>query len=489
MNWWPWIPNSFVQRGINQWSGQPVGKMCNEIPLREHITSLVNFKDNLLLSLNPFHDVVEWNNVGRPRPAALSMRFLRMPSILRYTFISMWWTTSTALHLEPAPPLTVPVNQPQIFTWIRDDDDDDVPSSVTAIAVNSSPTQSSKDNEDFVGSRMFAPADIRFRLLIHLGGGDDEDDEDDKPRNGTVTLTFPSATSFSIVAKKGKPPGQKVLHTFSGTVVATVSTGTTSTTASTTTQAQSASSTNTALSTPGSSSSASSTVNGPAQAGTPTSTGATTETSVISTSSALTSPVSTIPLGTAVKTGENNKAVILGCALGGSMFILVSLLLLFAWRQRRHRKGRSRDTMSRTSSIMFYRDEMVRAIARRLTFRKEDPTEDTSSSTATFTGSFKEKQARNSMSLAGLDVLEKHDVNPLAPTEPKDAFWARTDRQMEIEQKIIELQSRLISASPLEKDWIMDRVKKLKELRNSDWAYGRDGAEVPEVMRGWNSVP
>ncbi|KAK1223539.1 hypothetical protein PQX77_013588 [Marasmius sp. AFHP31] len=61
------------------------------------------------------------------------------------------------------------------------------------------------------------------------------------------------------------------------------------------------------------------------------------------------------------------------------------------------------------------------------------------------------------------------------------------DREMQIEQKIIELQGMFITASGTgeEKDRIRselkERIEKVKDLRESEWAFGGEG-EVPDVL-------
>ncbi|KAJ8083618.1 hypothetical protein PM082_009493 [Marasmius tenuissimus] len=64
-------------------------------------------------------------------------------------------------------------------------------------------------------------------------------------------------------------------------------------------------------------------------------------------------------------------------------------------------------------------------------------------------------------------------------------YRGRTDRQMQIEQKIIELQGRLITASGHEESGtraeLMGRIEKLKDLRESGWAYGAR-EKIPDAL-------
>ncbi|KAG7087097.1 hypothetical protein E1B28_013078 [Marasmius oreades] len=237
-----------------------------------------------------------------------------------HILISGIWRTTSALRLEPALPFTVIVNQPQIFTWIRTDDDDDVPVDLQAIPINGSPTQSLEDNnDDFTDPRT-------------AGETNDLNDEDGKPRNGSVTVNFPSAMSFSIVAVKG-PFGPKPFHTFNGTVVATASPGTT-TNASTTTQVQSASSgsSNTALSTLGSSSSVSSTVNGSVQTGTPTSTA---DANSNTNPTLVPAPTFAPPMNSSAVSATPNTGAIAGGVVGGVLVMLAVAAAVFYILKRR----------------------------------------------------------------------------------------------------------------------------------------------------------
>ncbi|KAJ8093696.1 hypothetical protein PM082_009556 [Marasmius tenuissimus] len=76
---------------------------------------------------------------------------------------------------------------------------------------------------------------------------------------------------------------------------------------------------------------------------------------------------------------------------------------------------------------------------------------------------------------------------PLSPDRSKTPLRARTDRQMQIEQKIIELQGRFITAcgSMEEKSRVRaglhEKIEKLKDLRESKWAYGGEGG-IPEDL-------
>ncbi|KAL0570292.1 hypothetical protein V5O48_011669 [Marasmius crinis-equi] len=81
---------------------------------------------------------------------------------------------------------------------------------------------------------------------------------------------------------------------------------------------------------------------------------------------------------------------------------------------------------------------------------------------------------------------------PSSPTPFQTPSRARTDRQMLIEQKILELQGHLITAKWSEQEktrlraMLKKRIEKVKELRESDWALheGNSGGDMPEILRG-----
>ncbi|KAL0573188.1 hypothetical protein V5O48_008760 [Marasmius crinis-equi] len=79
-----------------------------------------------------------------------------------------------------------------------------------------------------------------------------------------------------------------------------------------------------------------------------------------------------------------------------------------------------------------------------------------------------------------------------SPTPFRTPSRARTDRQMLIEQKILELQGRLITAQGSEQEksrvraMLKERIEKVKEFRESDWALheGNSGGDMPDILRG-----
>ncbi|KAK1218531.1 hypothetical protein PQX77_018789, partial [Marasmius sp. AFHP31] len=102
--------------------------------------------------------------------------------------------------------------------------------------------------------------------------------------------------------------------------------------------------------------------------------------------------------------------------------------------------------------------------------------------------------------IPGLGVVSSEDSNfskpplvplpfnpPPSPAHLKAPSRARTDQQMKIELKIMELQSRYITVGGAREERnraradLQERIEKIKGLRESEWAYGGKG-EVPESL-------
>ncbi|KAG7090318.1 hypothetical protein E1B28_011915 [Marasmius oreades] len=128
--------------------------------------------------------------------------------------------STSALHIEPALPLTVSVNQTQTFTWFRTDDDSPLNIDLKAIPITGSPNQDFKHHHNDVGSRTTAAANFRSRPVEFLGPLAER--ELIRSRNGSTALTFSNATSFLIVAVGRQSLGEKPFFTASGTVLATI---------------------------------------------------------------------------------------------------------------------------------------------------------------------------------------------------------------------------------------------------------------------------
>ncbi|KAL0057252.1 hypothetical protein AAF712_016114 [Marasmius tenuissimus] len=79
---------------------------------------------------------------------------------------------------------------------------------------------------------------------------------------------------------------------------------------------------------------------------------------------------------------------------------------------------------------------------------------------------------------------------PLSPL--RSPSRARTDRQMQIEKKIFELQGRLITVAGAgqektrAREALREKIDKVKQLKDSDWALQEgpgSGGEVPAILR------
>ncbi|KAJ8090808.1 hypothetical protein PM082_024989 [Marasmius tenuissimus] len=75
----------------------------------------------------------------------------------------------------------------------------------------------------------------------------------------------------------------------------------------------------------------------------------------------------------------------------------------------------------------------------------------------------------------------------ISPLSPGSIPRARTDRQMQIEQKVLELQGRFIASDVPKADKdrtraeLQERIQKVEDLRESEWAYGEEG-KIPDVL-------
>ncbi|KAJ8093727.1 hypothetical protein PM082_009587 [Marasmius tenuissimus] len=222
--------------------------------------------------------------------------------------------------------------------------------------------------------------------------------------------------------------------------------------------------------------------------------------------------------------GNSSKAIIIGSVIGGVVFLasaVVSILLLLRHCRRRgrtdHPEGFHRDMMvSRATRTNFgtripkredkklvakhsRHDTVSSTTPLRGYFGEDEEDDETSSFTSIYSFESSSKQSLatsgiSSTSAASSDGESDTFVTSLipvsissrwSPTPLREPSRARTDRQMQIEQKIIELQGRFITASRTEenrrKAELQERIEKVKDLRESEWAYGGKG-EMPEVL-------
>ncbi|KAK1220504.1 hypothetical protein PQX77_016725 [Marasmius sp. AFHP31] len=240
-----------------------------------------------------------------------------------------------------------------------------------------------------------------------------------------------------------------------------------------------------------------------------------------------TDPTSSAGLSEGIK---DHKVIIIPSVIGGSVLLLLTAFLLWSLLRRRHRRMRN------TPSDDFRKDMMVltrvdptppgshsrNERARVMTEGGKKPELDLISSTtplqegfdegqddrSSFTGSVYSRTSAGTQTLAASGISGKSEAHfeegseipipplipipsssypPPSPLHLRTPSRARTDRQMQIEQKIIELQGRFITASGSGQEKVRtraelkDRIERVKELRESAWAYGGKG-DVPDDL-------
>ncbi|KAK1223540.1 hypothetical protein PQX77_013589 [Marasmius sp. AFHP31] len=175
--------------------------------------------------------------------------------------------------------------------------------------------------------------------------------------------------------------------------------------------------------------------------------------------------------------GQDRKSIIIGSVLGGIVFLLLSILGAILVLRRRKRREEPREDFVR------YQDDRS-SVSTSTEFYVTQPTQTPSASTVSCTSAASSEKASNIPILPLIPV----SINPL-PSLSQSTIPSQgiTDRHMEIEQKIIELQGRFITASGSGEEKartrakLKERIEKVKELRESEWAYD-GGGEVPDVL-------
>ncbi|KAL0070329.1 hypothetical protein AAF712_002516 [Marasmius tenuissimus] len=223
---------------------------------------------------------------------------------------------------------------------------------------------------------------------------------------------------------------------------------------------------------------------------------------------------------------QTQKSSVIGSVIGGVAFLVLLSLGVFLVLCRRRRRGQprggfQRDMMvSRTAELNGNAGGQIRKETLLGAERDRLPTVGPSSSTTPLQEAFeRDRDDRSSISTstefcvtqgtrtpgasaisctstASLEKTPDVPILPLIPVliNPLQSLSqltapsrARTDRQMQIEQKIIELQGRYITASGSGEEKgrtraeLKERIEKAKELRESEWAYGGEG-EVPSAL-------
>ncbi|KAJ8090111.1 hypothetical protein PM082_018694 [Marasmius tenuissimus] len=218
------------------------------------------------------------------------------------------------------------------------------------------------------------------------------------------------------------------------------------------------------------------------------------------------SPLSSSLPSVATATSKNRAGTIAGATIGavaGIVLVLLGVLLLLQRRRRQRRSTPIRDDDPET----FSRERMI---------KERDPTSHPASHTS-HTSHTREYEAiptivvnhsKTNTPTAGLSVPPSRSSSMDDTTtigDNRDSYippprpgTARTDRQMQIEQKIMELHGRLITlnerarspdsnASEPRSDTQMsetrERIEKLRGLMNGDWAREVDD-EIPAEVLG-----
>ncbi|KAI3602192.1 hypothetical protein WG66_002507 [Moniliophthora roreri] len=181
-----------------------------------------------------------------------------------------------------------------------------------------------------------------------------------------------------------------------------------------------------------------------------------------STSSMASSPTASVesssPNRSSTNRKPNNKVVIIASTLSGVAFLILLTLLVLCLRRRKPKRF---STSTFGSGIFFDRDRMVMA-----------PSPPTRKS-----GAYDPILSPRSSISAVPSFTET--VNTHGSERP----GARTDRQMEIEERIQSLQARLISSprSSTEQMLIGERIDKLHTLKDGKWALEKSDVRPLEM--------
>ncbi|KAK1221300.1 hypothetical protein PQX77_015892 [Marasmius sp. AFHP31] len=398
---------------------------------------------------------------------------------------------------------TIPISQSITVAWHRDDSTE--PFDIALVYLKT-------DDEAFATQTLASNVETTRKSKV---------------QHGTVTFAATATGKVQLVAVKSFGPHTEVNTFFTAWLQAepgpTIPTETNTTSSST-------SATITESSTSSSDSSASSTSRAddvtPSQPrSSPNATHAT-RTSKAPDSTAV-SPASPTAVGTGSPEQREDLKVILPTVIGGCTLILAAFIvwLFFRRRQRRRKNAPSEEFRREMMALTgvdpmppgnYHQAEYSRVKGATENDRGVDPTSSTTPLREDFEGeqdngssyaisSYSRTsagtRALSSSGCLGTSTAISDDTSevpmlPLIPIssnltlsspEARAPFRAMTDRQMEIEQKIIELQGRLIATSDPGQDKsrmraeLMGRIEKVKNLRESDWAYGA-GGKVPSVL-------
>ncbi|KAK1228262.1 hypothetical protein PQX77_008699 [Marasmius sp. AFHP31] len=226
--------------------------------------------------------------------------------------------------------------------------------------------------------------------------------------------------------------------------------------------------------------------------------------------------------------GKINNGIIIGAVIGGIAFLVSVAVVILLLRRRCRRRERidhpeafHRDLMVvktvttetsassiAASSWSWKKRREIRRLGTKgsrdsyagsvnsTTPLRETPEDDRSSVTSGSSLYTRSSAGISSTSASFSDaasVITAQSLTPVSarpppsPAHVQSPSRARTDRQMQIEEKIIELQGRLIGTSgpgPEQSQMraeLEQRIEKVKDLRESEWAYGGEG-EVPDLL-------
>ncbi|KAJ8093723.1 hypothetical protein PM082_009583 [Marasmius tenuissimus] len=226
---------------------------------------------------------------------------------------------------------------------------------------------------------------------------------------------------------------------------------------------------------------------------------------------------------------KDPKPIIIGSVIGGVIFLASVVILFLLLRRQCRRRGRTdhpegfcRDmmvlnTVETNISNQSPKREILLAGDEEGKHLELDPTSSTTPLQEDFEGyqfddrrslstsvSSRSSGGKRSLSVSGISSMSAVSsaeaphipIPPLTPVSlnspPSSAHLrvasrARTDRQMQIEEKVIELQRRFITTDGTDKERdgtreeLQERIERVKGLRESEWAYGGEG-EVPEAL-------
>jgi hypothetical protein len=215
----------------------------------------------------------------------------------------------------------------------------------------------------------------------------------------------------------------------------------------------------------------------------------------------------------------NLIAIIVGSAVGGVVFLLLLILICCLWRRRAAKRR-----LSGSDAASFHRDMMIRsnastpavlpdlklkdsqvfkfdtllatgigfpgkAASHRSSSAKSSPSIDDDERTpslARYSSTYERSPGKlnDFVSPASISVYSAQTSDTPYGNRPRIA--ARTDRQMNIQEEIMELRRQMIGKSDasLELDEIREKIRGLEELHGTDWALELTDTRPPGLEEG-----